>query len=239
MCELKNIAFYHCCCINNWEIVTDIFFNKLISEKYKLLDEIYVCCVGENREKAKRKFSCHEKIKYIDCGEDIGIFEYPTLEFLWNYCQVNDCKVFYFHTKGVTWTESNFNSSKEEFIRRFTTADMLYSSFVNSIGEFNYKELNRVLMFILKRLSYFCIEKMELHLDFLDKYDTSGVQVYGDENKFYLRNFWFARSDYIKKLPKPQFTEDRFYAEFWLLSKSSVNFFDMKASDPTKYGIFI
>ena len=80
---------------------------------------------------------------------------------------------------------------------------------------------------------------MELHLDFLDKYDTSGVQVYGDENKFYLRNFWFARSDYIKKLPKPQFTEDRFYAEFWLLSKSSVNFFDMKASDPTKYGIFI
>lgn len=237
---MKNVAFYHCCCINDWETITNILFKSIMSnEVYSLFDEIYICCVGNERLKCQKKFFDYEKIKYIDIGNDISVYEYPTLSLLWNYCNDTDCKVFYFHTKGVTWTESCFISSRNKFIDRFKHADMLYESFVDSNKEFNYKDLKHLLKFILNNLSFSYIKNAKFHLNVLNHSDVSGVQACGSNKKFYLRNFWYANSGYVKNLPKPNISQNRGEAEFWILSNHSAKYYSLVPHRPIKYGILL
>jgi hypothetical protein len=74
-----------------------------------------------------------------------------------------------------------------------------------------------------KYLEYFLIEKHELCLDLLENYKCVGVnqQFYFDEvNKYrnhFSGNFWWSRSDHIKKLPLIGFNEDRCVVEHWLI----------------------
>ena len=77
-----------------------------------------------------------------------------------------------------------------------------------------------------KMMEYFIINRWEIANDALTTYYTSGCEMYdlgGSSNKMlnkfhYSGNFWWARSSYIKKLPKPSFINKFEECENWILS---------------------
>lgn len=69
-------------------------------------------------------------------------------------------------------------------------------------------------------MEYFNVEKWQDCADILNEYETCGVELQS-EDSHYSGNFWWARSDYIKKLPNGyeywrQNKDDRVAAEFYL-----------------------
>lgn len=69
-------------------------------------------------------------------------------------------------------------------------------------------------------MEYFNVEKWQDCADILNEYETCGVELQSDASH-YSGNFWWARSDYIKRLPNGyeywrQNKDDRVAAEFYL-----------------------
>lgn len=71
-----------------------------------------------------------------------------------------------------------------------------------------------------KYMEYFNVEKWRDCADILNEYETCGVELQSDDSH-YSGNFWWARSDYLAKLPNgyeywEQNKDDRVAAEFYL-----------------------
>lgn len=71
-----------------------------------------------------------------------------------------------------------------------------------------------------KYMLYFNIIKYKDCLDILKNYDTCGVDLRDEPVLHYSGNFWWARSEYIKKLPSfedmPIVLTERHKGEFWV-----------------------
>lgn len=128
--------------------------------------------------------------------------EFPTLDKLWEDSQTEDINVLYLHTKGV------FRKPTSIPIRNWT-----------------------------EYMSYFTIERWRDVLPLLSEYESAGVNRL-KHNKLMLKqlkqseqagcthysgNFWWARSSYIKNLPRPStlvYNDDyilyRYIAEAWI-----------------------
>jgi len=80
-----------------------------------------------------------------------------------------------------------------------------------------------------KYLEYFLIEKYDLCINNLNNYNCIGVnqQFYFDkENKYrnhFSGNFWWTKSDYVKRLPPIDFNTDRYITEHWLIGNLELN----------------
>ena len=69
----------------------------------------------------------------------------------------------------------------------------------------------------VKYLTYFNIYKHEQCIELLDKYDAVGVNLNGDPVLHYSGNFWWSKSEHIRKLGKcPYVTYNS--PEFWVTS---------------------
>jgi hypothetical protein len=77
-------------------------------------------------------------------------------------------------------------------------------------------------------MSYFNIVKHQLAIDYLDRYDTYGVDLVEEPVTHYSGNFWWANSNYIKFLPTIDkitgpgakfILTPRHNAEFWICMK--------------------
>jgi hypothetical protein len=102
--------FYHMLCVNDYKDRFDKTYTKI--KESGLLDKtcnIFVVCVGSEKEKSAKHFSQYNKVTtYI--GED-DTSETSTLIKMWEFCQSNDSKVLYLHSKGVTRPNNdNINS---------------------------------------------------------------------------------------------------------------------------------
>lgn len=76
-----------------------------------------------------------------------------------------------------------------------------------------------------KYMTYFNVEKYSECLDFLDQFDSCGVDLVSEPTIHYSGNFWWANSSYIKKLPTideikfpkiPPILSIRHNCEFWI-----------------------
>ena len=101
-----------------------------------------------------------------------------------------DCKILYFHAKGV------FNK-----YRNFATKEI---DELKIRSEESWVDL----------MEYFLIDKWSCCVDKLNQNDTVGVSNCSD---WWWGNFWWVTSDHIKKLtPFDQYYTDRWTAEAWL-----------------------
>jgi len=75
---------------------------------------------------------------------------------------------------------------------------------------------------------YFCCEQFENMVKLLDSNDTCGVDLKNDPALHYSGNFWWAKSDYIKKLCHPNNIKspltERHKSEFWICSSNGKHF---------------
>jgi len=141
--------------------------------------------------------------------------EIPTLKALHKFCLENDdYNVLYFHATGVTWT----NPNNQDEIQYYTAKSLPFS--VKQINENKTRWRNY--------LEHFIIDNWKECNTILSMYDCVGTEWANRvilDNKFmylphYAGNFWWASSDYIKKLDLDFIEKDSklkyWMCEFWI-----------------------
>ena len=159
------------------------------SALYDYVDEINLVVNGD-----RNLITVNERPKYnfFYENDDSKKCEFPTLNKIWYDSRQSEFNVLYLHTKGA------FNNIKN----------------IQSWTEY---------------LTYFNIERWRYIIEYLKKYDAVGVNLQKNSdimNEQLLKvgipskelglchfsgNFWWAKSDYIKKLPKPDSLFNRDY----------------------------
>lgn len=84
-------------------------------------------------------------------------------------------------------------------------------------------------------LTYFNIQKYDTCIQSLTEYDTVGVNLHiGKDDTHYSGNFWWAKSDYIKKL-NPCVYNNYVSPEFWLTEKNIGKYLSLWNSNVNHY----
>jgi hypothetical protein len=194
--EMKIAIFYHLFQKNNWRNIFDEQMNKVCSSGlYAACDFIHLGINGNDDLP-------YNLPKFKINRNTILINESETLRSLWDFCDKNeDYYVLYFYAKGVTHygTHREYN----------TNSWRLYLDYFNL---HRWKD---------------CVEKLK-------EYDTVGTEFIKESNYWdsekkwraennwhFSGNFWWANSNYVKKLnPDYLFSdEDKnlyYRSEFWI-----------------------
>lgn len=155
------------------------------------------------------------KLEIVADCRDARKFEYPALQFIRRKCMEEDCLVYYFHTKGITY-------------QNLTTRDRKFNNFKRNI------EAWRMMM------EYFLFDKWRVAVNLLsgdnpaagdgpqrtpatgERFDVYGCYRFPPppmDYYLYAGNFWWARALYVRTLPdfdESRMAGDRFFAEEWL-----------------------
>ena len=171
------VLFYHLWQGEGWELLfQQQMFNLYVSGLYDAADVINICVAGNQLLPFQwKKFD----VKYI---KDVSS-ELDSLKLLYDYCSLNECKVLYFHSKGLS-----YNGYKE---REYVDAWRLYLEYyvINKWNE--------------------CVHLLDEYDIVGTEWDDKSV-VYVDRNKqidadtsgFYVGNFWWANGSYVRKLDR-------------------------------------
>ena len=202
-------VFYHIYLCDKVNTIVEEQLNKLIDSKLIENAELNIIISGEDPYNSKiilgeknlywiNKFA---KVWYSGGNH----YELPTLQQLYDHAKIHDGNYLYMHTKGCS---------------RINDADNPKAVFGPYIGNYSYKNVEnwRHIM------EHFNIEHWKECNDALDEgYDLCGCN-YMKLNHLgngplghYSGNFWWAKSDFIKKLRDPRtLSGDRLSYEFWI-----------------------
>jgi hypothetical protein len=185
----------HCFTINDWEDRFTRQVNRIHSSGlYDGADEIYIFITDPSNlleEKILTILNPYPKIilMYSNVNHGEG---YKAISKVDDLGKLNDdCKILYFHTKGV------FNKYKD-----FKTRD---------IDELKLKGVDCW----VEMMEHFLIDNWKECINRLDENDTVGLTCNGD---WWWGNFWWATSNHIKKnIPfKTYYQGSRWQSESWL-----------------------
>jgi hypothetical protein len=200
--EKKIYGFYFVALMGEWEPIVNDQISKLFSsELYGKTNKLYVRIFYNNSKDLDiliSKLSKYDKVSidYTNKNE----YEFGILNKMQELSKNDDFYCYYLHSKGVSKTN---NRGLIEPIKSW-----------------------RIYM------EYFLIEKYNLCLNELNSgWDAVGVKIRLTPNKFWWENsnlgyrprhfsgnFWWSKSDFIKKLPDIKVLSlcDRHEAEFWI-----------------------
>lgn len=189
---MSNIhVFYHVYQAQNWELIYQQQIHALyLSGLIKHIKQLHIGVVG-----SEKLFGYPENtiITYHSENKE----EADTLKMIKNFCEHNDGRIMYFHTKGIS--KPNRNATYWRLL-----------------------------------MEYYNIHKWQECVKELDSNDCVGINfdfyTFIGPHPHYSGNFWWANSDYIKKLdhsyldinfePKDQ---SRCFREFWIGSNYQIN----------------
>lgn len=204
---MKCYGVYHVFCVNNWR---DVFLEQLDSIKkseiYNVISKFFLSVIYETEDDLNfirnNMDGLNFEIKFKTTKNE---FEFPSLKIIKNLCDNEDCYIFYIHTKGVSITKNNM-------------------SFYHGSNDFEH--ISNCVKDWREYMTYFIIHKHKECLDKLKEYDACGVNLVDNPSKHFSGNFWWSKSDYIKKLPNIENINlnSRWSAEFWI-GMVSGNFF--------------
>ena len=196
----KNFGVYYIYCQNDWKNIfvdqVNAIFNSKILEK---VDRLYLS-INYNDisdlEYINKYIAGVDKIK-ISNSYTQNYFEFEALRVVQTLCLKYNCNVFYMHTKGAGISEAN-----KSFYHNATDLPYLLTC-VASWRKF---------------MESYLLHKADLMLSKLVEYDACGVNLCEEPKKHFSGNFWWARSEYVNKLPKIDLLErtNRWAAEFWI-----------------------
>lgn len=225
--ELPIYGVYHVYCDKDWQDMVKRQISHLKdSGLFAATTKLCVSVIARNDsdvEELRRIVADDDKLMIVSDCRDPRKFEYPALQFIKKKCVDEDCLVYYFHTKGITY--QNFN-----------TSDRKFNKFKRNI------EAWRLMM------EYFLFDKWKVAVNLLsgsklaiadgpqrkplsgERFDVYGCYRFPPPPmKYYLYagNFWWARATYVRTLPdfdESRFAADRFFAEEWLFRSNPKSF---------------
>lgn len=210
---------YHIYCDKDWQRMVDSQLSGL--RRSGLLDataKLYISIIAGSEREAetvRRMVGDARKVEIISDCRDAHKFEYPALEFIRQKSTEEDCLIYYFHTKGITY-------------QGLDTEDRKFNHFKRNIESW------RAMM------EYFLFDKWKVAVNVLSgekkaAADFPGYRCLPDESYdvygcyrfpppplsyyLYAGNFWWARGRYLRSLPEfdeSRMAGDRFFAEEWL-----------------------
>lgn len=217
--RLPVYGVYHIFCDKDWQkMVSSQVAHLRDSGLFGRSDKLYVSIITRRDEdiaELHRIVGDDRKLEIVAASSNSRKFEYPALDFLRRKCSEEDCLVYYFHTKGITY-------------QNLTTGDRKFNNFKRNI------EAWRMMM------EYFIFDKWKVAVNLLsgsrvaaadgpqcrplagERFDVYGCYRFPPppmQYYLYAGNFWWARALYIRKLPafdESLVADDRFFAEEWL-----------------------
>jgi hypothetical protein len=82
---------------------------------------------------------------------------------------------------------------------------------------------------------YFLVNKCADCFELLESYDAVGCNYLENPFRHFSGNFWWANSNYIKHLDLIDNTDERHFAEWWILSDPKVKSFSIHNSNVNHY----
>ena len=199
--EKPIFGVYHVYCVEGWQRLVKRQVENL--KNNGLLDatqRLFVSCISKNKSDIDelRRIIGSEKMEVVSFTDDARRYEYPALEKVLDLCRENDCLVYYFHTKGISYQCVN-------------TSDRLFLGFQDKIEAWR------------EMLEYFVFAKWRVAVNTLnDGYDLYGCYRWPPRDyKMFSGNFWWINSNYGKRLPdfdEAVIETNRFYSEVWPMS---------------------
>ena len=200
---------YHVFCDKGWrELVADQIGRLKAGGLWENTERFYVSCIVKDRGEADelRRMIGEEKTELISVETNPMRFEYPALEFIRAKSREEDCLLYYFHTKGVSY-------------------------YGGDRSDRNFRRLRRNIDAWRHMMEYFLFTKWRVAVNALqDGYDTYGcyrLPPYPKPYYMYAGNFWWVRSGYVRRLPpfsEKRIATDRFIAEEWLYKAGPKDF---------------
>lgn len=197
--------FYHMYCVNNY---VELFENTLGKIKrsglYDIIDKIYLCA-NYNEEIVFNK-NIKEDIKInIKTFNENTHGEFNTLNSLWDFCQNNDGKVLYLHSKGVTRPNQQPVSDWRDFMEYYAIEK--YSNCLDKLNEYDTVGVKLLIE------------------------NTSSIFHYSG-NIWWANTSYIKK---IKQLKNCERFNDRMYCELWLLDNNFHRAFSMFNTDKGNY----
>jgi hypothetical protein len=163
-------------------------------------------------------------INVVVCGPDYHSFS----KSIKNYDKVN----IYF-SESDTSEDATLN-----FLWKDSFKDNFNCLYLHSKGVTHGK--NECILSWVNYMEYFCIYKYKDCLSALNNFNTVGVNLQHTPQDHYSGNFWWAKSDYIRKLIKPidfktPLFNNRYKCEYWICSSDNKNFCELHQSDVDHY----
>lgn len=209
---MKTKIYMHIATMGHFNQIVNKMLDKINSSGlYDKADEINLNVCGDGSLLDIKKMP---KYNITNETQDIEKCEFPTLDKIWEDCQIENSKVLYIHTKGASepqnvpeqryrnWIKNlhYFNIEKwEDNIKNLETYDT---------SGINYEKNPMENQNLILQKSVALIKK-------------SGQ--YTNASHHYKGNFWWANSCHIKKLKKPsdlvlndEYLQVRWIAEFWI-----------------------
>ena len=203
---MKIYGFYFIALMNDWKEIVDNQISTIISsELFSKTEKLFLYIYYENEEDLKY---ITEKFKdYVNVSILVGVtneYEFPILKVIKDISRDDDFYCYYLHSKGVSITEKNMTTYN---------------------GAINLTHLKNCVNDWRKYMEYFIINRYEDSIKFLDEgFDSCGVNLTTKDllsrpiPPHFSGNFWWSKSDYLKKLPEIDSLnlKNRFNAENWI-----------------------
>jgi len=198
--EIPVYVYITVCCINNYSDIFNKLIDSIYNNKsfYNLINEIRLIIFHSDNDFLLQKFYSHPKIKIIkkfknNFGNNT---EFYSLNLLREHSMNTDFYVFYLHTKGVSERHQNKISQNK------------INNWIDYLLYFNINYYN----YILNNLSNYSAIGVDLNGNNCNKYyskfknlnelvDKEGL-LSTNYPYHYGGNFWWSKSDYIKKIDK-------------------------------------
>lgn len=194
---------YHVYCDIGWErLVIKQIESLKSSGLFDATTTFYVSCITshENDVNKLKEIIDSDKLQIISVTDNPLKYEYPALEFIKTLSNAEDCMIYYFHTKGISYQTSD-------------CTDRSFLSFKKKIVAW------------CELMEYFVFFKWNIAVNALSSgYDTYGCYIWPPrKHKMYSGSYWWANSLYIRTLPDFKdsvIAHDRFYSETWLFENT-------------------
>lgn len=200
----KIFGFYHIAAINDYEKLVNSQLTRLKETKLiNKTDMLFITLIGGIDEEKNIRYL----LKKLDINnfiiilyDDILIYEFMTLNLMQKLSLNEDFYCYYMHTKGVSITEKN---------------KIYYNCY-------NYNYLRICVDEWREYMEYHIIDKHNECINELKEYDAVGCLLKQFPTKHFSGNFWWSKSDYIRKLTNINNLniKDRYQAEFWIGMKN-------------------
>jgi len=201
-CSLPIYGVYHVMCDTGWE--------RLVSRQVKALRDsglldatktLFVSVIAKDGGDVEKLCGMigSQKVQVVSNVNNPRRYEYPALEHVKWLADSEDCMIYYFHTKGISYQSVD-------------SEDALFRSFRSKIDAWT------------EMLEHFVIGKWRVAVNALAAgYDTYGCYRWPPRRyTMFSGNFWWVSSAFARTLPRfsgEVADTDRFYSEVWLFQK--------------------
>lgn len=236
---MNNVIFYHIYAINHWKKIVYEQIGLIVnSGLYDNVDRIFCGIVGKEQtlifvQKFIKRVLKHYGVtnKFVFKSSTENSFEYLTLKMLQDYAKLNDSKVLYLHTKGVTATigtcDYKFKKSWRKCMEHFCITRwarcVKYINIFDVCGAF-YRESR-----FRRTIAQCSIGRKDVLKWMNDKPIFARLYIcnrqplsFGWRLNYLAGNFWWTTTKHIRRLPELQKTTEvtkRGLYEKWILHK--------------------